>query len=93
LQANAAFYCHALEQGHPTLLSRNIAYFDTLEERCRAALASGVATMDEVPDLWPFAEVGIGQHGLDDLATMYHDGHRRHIGLMLQWLQQSNATS
>ena len=93
LRATAAFFCHALEQSRPTLISRNIAYFDTVEERCRAALASGVATADEAPALWPFAEAGTGQHGPDDLTTMYRDGHRRHIALMLQWLQRNNTTS
>src|SRR5262249_43009284 len=37
----AALYCHAPITSGPALLRANIAYFDTVERRCRAALARG----------------------------------------------------
>ncbi|HEU4321566.1 MAG TPA: MBL fold metallo-hydrolase, partial [Roseiflexaceae bacterium] len=41
LAPRQALYCHAPESVGPELIRRNIDYFDTLERRCRAALATG----------------------------------------------------
>src|SRR5262249_27676941 len=42
LDPAAALYCHAPVDSGPGLLRQNMAYFDTIEQRCRAALARGV---------------------------------------------------
>src|SRR4051794_6073995 len=41
LDAQTALYCHAPVTSGPGLLQQNMAYFDTIEQRCRAALARG----------------------------------------------------
>lgn len=42
LHATTALYCHAPPTAGPQLIHDNLAYFDTLETRCRAAQARGV---------------------------------------------------
>src|SRR4051812_29562372 len=42
LDAETALYCHAPVTSGPALLRQNMAYFDTIEQHCRAALARGV---------------------------------------------------
>ena len=41
LHARTALYCHAPPSAGPALIDGNIAYFATLEARCRTALAHG----------------------------------------------------
>ncbi len=41
LEPRVALYCHAPGVSSPQLLHDNIAYFDKVEQRCRAALAAG----------------------------------------------------
>lgn len=93
LQARVALYCHAPEWVDPALIGRNTAYFDLLEERCRAALARDPdlgANGDNLEQRiqWPLEDVSGSSRTLGTLAAMYHDGHKQHITLMLHWLLQ-----
>jgi len=91
LDAGTALYCHAPETAGPDLIQANLAYFQTLEERCRAALAAD-ATADPPADAdvealvgFPFAELRpLGQAVTQ--PEFYRPGHRQHIRLMLRWL-------
>src|SRR4051794_2718399 len=48
LDAETALYCHAPVDSGPGLLQHNIAYFDTIEQRCRSALAQGSPSIPTV---------------------------------------------
>lgn len=93
LDPAVALYRHAPVTLGPNLLRDNIAYFDALEARCRAALARGLrpkpeqGTPLEEQIGFPFTEAipaGI------DPATVHEfyrtEGHRTQIRLMLAWL-------
>ena len=91
-----AFYCHAPEGSGPELVQQNIAYFDRVEEACRAATSRGIAG-SESDDVelerrigWTFAEVIGDAKAAAALPEMYQRGHRAHLRLMLQWIQQNN---
>lgn len=86
LGAAAVFYCHAAVQSGPSLLDRNIAYFDELEARCRAALGSVAAGVRAAAEIWPFADLRTTSAAPGDSLAMYRDGHLRHVELMLTQL-------
>jgi glyoxylase-like metal-dependent hydrolase (beta-lactamase superfamily II) len=90
LNPTAALYCHAPVTAGPALLRDNIAYFDTLEERCRAALARGVpSALAEDADVealvaFPFAEALPASIRPEDLGDWnYARGHQAAIRMML----------
>jgi glyoxylase-like metal-dependent hydrolase (beta-lactamase superfamily II) len=92
LGAETALYCHAPVESGPALLRRNMAYFDTVEQRCRAALERGVpSTLAADADVealvgFPFAEA---VHTTADIAALegfYRPGHHRAIRAMLEYL-------
>jgi glyoxylase-like metal-dependent hydrolase (beta-lactamase superfamily II) len=93
LDPAVALYCHAPETSGPALLHRNIAYFDELERRCRAALAGGVSarppTEADVEALigFPFAEAIPAGYAEQDLAGFYRPGHQAAIRAMLEYLE------
>ena len=96
LNPTAALYCHAPVTAGPALLRDNIAYFDTLEERCRAALARGVpSTPAEDADVealvaFPFAEALPASVRPEDLGDWnYARGHQAAIRMMLAGVQGS----
>jgi glyoxylase-like metal-dependent hydrolase (beta-lactamase superfamily II) len=95
LQPTAALYCHAPETSGPALIAENITYFDTLEARCRAALARGAAAQpDAGADLeatigLPFAAAIPARHGAE-IPPFYAEGHRAHIRMMLEWLGKND---
>lgn len=88
----AALYCHAPVGIGPGLLGANIAYFDTLEGRCRAALGRGVpARPGEGDDVeaavaYPFADAIPAGLDARELPDSYRQGHREHIRMMLEYL-------
>lgn len=92
LAPDATLYCHAPVTSGPALLQENIAYFDRLEDRCRAALAHGApprpAADADVAALigCPLAEA-IPSHlvPVESLAS-YQEGHQAAIRAMLAWL-------
>lgn len=91
LAPRTALYCHAAVTGGPAVLRANMDYFDTLEARCRAALALGVAANPpEDADLeklvgFPFSDVR--PLGLPvTQPEFYQPGHQKHIRFMLEWL-------
>jgi glyoxylase-like metal-dependent hydrolase (beta-lactamase superfamily II) len=78
LPAATALYCHAPVSSGPKVIRDNLAYFDQLEEACRAALGRGVdvtaAADAELPGL-------IGYAYADAPAA-----HARQCRMMLEWL-------
>jgi glyoxylase-like metal-dependent hydrolase (beta-lactamase superfamily II) len=94
LQPAVALYCHAPETSGPALLHQNIAYFDELERRCRAALARGVpAHPPEAADVEALVEFSLAEaipvgHAEQQLAGFYRPGHHAAIRAMLEHLKQ-----
>ena len=93
LRPQQAFYCHAPEASGPALLQQNIAYFDTLERHCRSALTRGVAVNNQDDEKlerlvgW-LSEAAIGDaEQAQVLPEMYRIGHRRHVRLMMEYVQ------
>lgn len=87
-----ALYCHAPATSGPALLRHNLAYFDRLEERCRAALARGVpadppADADvEAVVAFPFADAMPPSVDPAAQGDFYRQGHRAQTRLMLEHL-------
>lgn len=77
--------CHDLSSSSTLIIQQNIAYFDALEARCRAALANGIPS--ELESIFPFLEAMPPGTNPDSLPTFYHSGHVGQIQMMLQWLQ------
>lgn len=92
LDPAVALYCHAPETAGPVVLRRNMDYFDTIERRCRDALARGVparpAADADVEALvgFPYAEAVPSDMDADALAGFYRPGHQAAIRAMLEWL-------
>ena len=93
LDAETVLYCHAPVTIGPGLILENIRYYDTLEERCRAALANGAqakpgADVDVAVLInYPFDEaVAVGEHG--DFIGEHHRNswHSHVIRMMLEWV-------
>ncbi|MFQ5400473.1 MAG: MBL fold metallo-hydrolase [Anaerolineae bacterium] len=91
--ADVALYCHAPVTTGPQLLHDNIAYFDLLERKCRAALAQGVpASPGEDEDVAVLvgcsleAAVPRGAHWQDVDDYFRTDGHAAQLRMMLEWL-------
>jgi glyoxylase-like metal-dependent hydrolase (beta-lactamase superfamily II) len=96
MNAETVLYCHAPVAIGPQLLRDNKAYFDKLEEKCRAALARGVsAQTDETADVialvdCPFAEaVPLGEHWQAIHEYYQTEGHAQQIRMMLESLAQA----
>jgi glyoxylase-like metal-dependent hydrolase (beta-lactamase superfamily II) len=91
LRPRTALYCHAPELPGPALLGANIAYFDELERRCRAALAAGTPPAPgpdaDVESLigWPFAAALPPAADAAALEDFYRPAHRDAIRAMLAW--------
>jgi glyoxylase-like metal-dependent hydrolase (beta-lactamase superfamily II) len=94
LEPAAALYCHAPETSGPALLRQNMAYFDELERRCRAALAGGALVRPpadaDVEALvgFSFAEAIPADHAEQQLAGFYQPGHQAAIRAMLEHLER-----
>ena len=94
LDATTAFYCHAPGVTQPTVIADNLAYFATLEQRCRAALAAGrvPGALAEDADLaalvgFALAEVPGGAELPDQERHFYADAHRQAIAAMLDFVR------
>jgi len=104
LNPKTVLYCHAPVMIGPQLLADNIAYFDQLEARCRAALAQGTPAVSPniLPNIlpnevdvatlvdFPFDEaVPVGIY--DDFLNDHHRNawHPQQIRMMLTYLAQS----
>ena len=89
LNAETVLYCHAPVTIGPGLLQQNMAYFDTIEQRCRAALAHGVpgtpAAAADVEALvgFAFAEALPADADAAALEGFYRPGHQAAIRAML----------
>jgi glyoxylase-like metal-dependent hydrolase (beta-lactamase superfamily II) len=87
-----ALYCHAPVDSGPGLLRQNMAYFDTVEQRCRAALARGVpGKPDAAADVealvgFPFAEALPAGADAQALEGFYRPGHQAALRAMLEYL-------
>ena len=95
MKAETVLYCHAPVTIGAQLLPDNIAYFDKLEEKCRAALARGVpAQPDEDADVitlvnCPFAEAApTGEHWQNIHEYYQTTGHTQQIRMMLEVLSK-----
>jgi glyoxylase-like metal-dependent hydrolase (beta-lactamase superfamily II) len=92
LEPRVALYCHAPGVSSPQLLHDNIAYFDMVEQRCRAALAAGApAHPAEGADLealvgFPFEAAIPAGHDPVELAGFYRRGHHDAIRATLEHL-------
>jgi glyoxylase-like metal-dependent hydrolase (beta-lactamase superfamily II) len=99
LDAATALYCHAPVESGPALLRRNMHYFDTIEQRCRAALARNLdGWRGGVPSLpaadtdvealvgFPFAEALPDGTDAAALEGFYRPGHQAAIRAMLEYL-------
>jgi len=92
LDAQTALYCHAPVTSGPGLLRQNMAYFDTIEQRCRDALARGApGTPDAAADVealvgFPFAEAVHANADIAALEGFYRPGHQAAIRAMLEHL-------
>jgi glyoxylase-like metal-dependent hydrolase (beta-lactamase superfamily II) len=98
LEPRAALYCHAPPGAGPAVLHENIAYFDRVEQRCRAALASGAPALP-APDAdveqlvgFPFAEAVPAGLDAAALAGFYQGGHREALRAMLEHLGSASFT-
>jgi glyoxylase-like metal-dependent hydrolase (beta-lactamase superfamily II) len=97
LSPAVALYCHAPVDSGPSLLRQNMAYFDTLEQRCRAALARGVAgapgAAADVEALagFPFVEALPAGADAQALEGFYRPGHQAAIRAMLEHLLMASA--
>jgi glyoxylase-like metal-dependent hydrolase (beta-lactamase superfamily II) len=95
LQPRAALYCHAPVESGPALLQANIAYFDAVERRCRAALARGAPALPpkdaDVAALVGFPIAEALPAGLDaqTLPELYHRGHQSALRAMLEYLERA----
>jgi glyoxylase-like metal-dependent hydrolase (beta-lactamase superfamily II) len=93
LQPKTVLYCHAPVTSGPALLQQNMAYFDELETRCRAALAKGIdagpGTDVEALVGVPFAEAVPRDADIAAIEDFYRPGHHRAIRAMLQHLSES----
>ena len=96
LEPVAVVPCHG-GTSDPALLTRNLAYFDTLEARARSTLnvgrlPEGWAEREDLPDLigLPLAEAAPDLAGEpDDVVAFYRASHLRAIRAMLTYLQGS----
>lgn len=97
LGAETVLYCHAPITSGPALLRQNLAYFDTIERHCRAALrAGGLATSEtDIEALvgFPFAEALPPDADVAALEGFYRPGHRYNIRAMLQHLSETSDNS
>jgi glyoxylase-like metal-dependent hydrolase (beta-lactamase superfamily II) len=98
LNPATALYCHAPVTIGPQLIHDNIAYFDRLEQACRAALAIG-APAHPAPEVdvvalvkLPYtAAVPDNEHWRASRADPPVNGHPRQIRLMLAWLGKQGS--
>ena len=99
LKPSHALYCHAPVTSGPKLLHDNLAHFDDLERRCRAALARGVAARPgEAEDVealvgYPFAQaIPAGLDLPPDWSDLYRTMHRTAIRAMLEYCANNPAS-
>jgi glyoxylase-like metal-dependent hydrolase (beta-lactamase superfamily II) len=94
LEPRVALSCHAPGVSSPQLLHDNIAYFDEVERRCRAALARGIpARPAEDADVealvgFPFEAAIPAGHDPTQLVGFYRGGHHGAIRATLEHLSQ-----
>jgi len=96
-EAKTVLYCHAPTAAGPQLLRDNIAYFDALEQACRAALAHGMPSAELVDDAdliarvgCPYADVTPHTDAWRDVHAFYRTaGHAAQLRMMLAWLADS----
>jgi glyoxylase-like metal-dependent hydrolase (beta-lactamase superfamily II) len=92
LGAETALYCHAPVDSGPALLRRNMDYFNTIEQRCRAARQRGIPALPaadaDVEALvgFPFAEALPAGADIAALEGFYRPGHQGAIRAMLEYL-------
>lgn len=92
LKPEHVLYCHAPVTSGPAVLTRNMAYFDTIEQHCRTALKHGVAAHPpadaDLEALVGFAYEETVPEDMDAgaLAGFYRPGHIFALRAMLEYL-------
>lgn len=81
LNAAQVYYCHARTTSGPSLLHKNIGYFDTVEAHCRAAHERGIALPEQDADLDTLIGLPLDNALYDgitsaDLPPFFQDTHR-----------------
>ncbi len=96
LTAQTALYCHAVGVSSPSVIATNIAYFDTLEQRCRRALRANTvpANLQQIADIEALIDYRLadvpGANELDPAAeAFYRDSHRQAAKAMLNYLRMT----
>ncbi len=99
LGAETVLYCHAPVTMGPQLLADNIAYFDHLEQCCRAAKAGGLETLPEDSAALierlrcPFADAVPAGPPWDTVHDYYRTtGHAAQLRAMWLWCSQQSNT-
>ncbi len=94
LNAETALYCHAIGERSPSIIDANIAYFDTLEQRCRHALTAKIVPRDleEIADIEELLDYQLadipGAGALDvEATTFYREAHHQAALAMLSYLR------
>jgi hypothetical protein len=92
LQPETILYCHAAGVTDASVIDQNIAYFDELERRCRAALNDGADLEGDDPAArlgWPLEEALPPGVAVADLPfpTFYRMSHEAAIRAMITWVQ------
>ena len=98
LPAETVLFCHAPVTAGRQLLLDNIAYFDAIEARCRAALAGGLsAQLDEDADVIALVDCAFETAvPATEQWRNIHDyykttGHASQIRAMLHWLEHNKV--
>ena len=86
LNAATALYCHAPGIAEPWVIDRNLAYFDELERRCRAAALTAVPDDPAQSIHWPLEAAVPDLLPPEDQRDFYRDAHNAAIRAMLEWL-------
>ncbi len=91
--AATVLYCHAPVTAGPAVIEHNIAYFDRLEQHCRAAVASGLSREPEPEEDaaacvgFPLAAALPPGLALEHVDVMYECGHQHAVRAMLKYLR------
>ncbi len=85
LNADTVLYCHARSMTTPSIIHRNIAYFNELERRCRAAAATTSEPSTEIS--WSLEEAVGDLFPPSEHISFYRDAHLAATRVMAEWVR------